>query len=117
MLPSSFGIGVAPLSGGLAEKGDVEQVRFGGVSHATCSGVTIGGNEVCLDGVGVDAVVELGQGALEVPREREAAVFVVLEPLEFLDEVELEFDRDPRGELEGDVLVGIGAAVASSASK
>jgi len=60
---------------------------------------------VRLDGVGVDAIVELGQGAVEVPREGEAAVLILLEPLEFLDEVELEFDGNPGGEFEGDVLV------------
>jgi hypothetical protein len=32
--------------------------------------------------------------------------FIVLDPLKFLDEIEFEFDRDPGGELEGDVLVG-----------
>jgi hypothetical protein len=60
----------------------------------------------------VDAVVDLGEGALEVPIELEAVVFLVLEALEFLDEVELELDRDPGGEFEGDVLVGVSAAVA-----
>ena len=38
----------------------------------------------------VDAVVDLGEGALEVPIELEAVVFVVLEALKFDDEVELE---------------------------
>jgi hypothetical protein len=38
----------------------------------------------------VDAVVDLGEGALEVPIELESVVFVVLEALEFDDEVELE---------------------------
>lgn len=65
------------------------------------------------DGVGVDAVVELGEGAVEVPGEGEAAVFVVLETLEFLDEVELKLDGDLGGKLEGNVLVGICSAVAA----
>ena len=42
-------------------------------------------------------------------------VFVVLEALEFLDEVELELDRDPRGEFEGNIFLGEGAAVAARA--
>jgi hypothetical protein len=37
--------------------------------------------------VGMNAVVELGQGAVEIPGKGQAAVFVVLEPLEFLDEI------------------------------
>ena len=57
----------------------------------------------------MDAVVDLGEGALEVPIELEAVVFLVLEALEFLDEVEFEFRAEPRAELEGDVLVGVGA--------
>jgi hypothetical protein len=39
----------------------------------------------------VDAVVDLGQGALEIPAEVETLAFLVFEALEFLDEVELEF--------------------------
>ncbi len=63
----------------------------------------------------MDAVVDLGEGALEVPVELETVVFVVLEALEFLDEVESKFDRDPRGEFEGDIFLGEGAAVAARA--
>jgi hypothetical protein len=61
----------------------------------------------------VDAVIDLCEGALEIPTELEAVVFFVLEALEFLDQVELEFRAEPRAELEGDVLVGVGAAVAA----
>src|SRR3989344_2102214 len=72
-----------------------------------------GRNQVRFDGVGVDAVVELGKGTVQVPGERQAAVFILLEALELLDQVELELDRYPGGEFEGDVLVSIGAAVTS----
>ena len=55
----------------------------------------LGRDEVGLDGVGMEAVIDLRQGAVEIPGEGKAAVLVLLEPLEFLDEVEFEFDRDP----------------------
>ena len=58
----------------------------------------------------MDAVVDLGEGALEVPVELEAVVFLVLEALELLDEVELEFRAEPGAEFKGDVLVGVSAA-------
>jgi hypothetical protein len=73
------------------------------------------GPKAFLDGVGVDAVVELGKGAVEVPGQREAAVLVLLETLEFLDEVELKLRAEPRTELEGDILVGVRAALTSGA--
>ena len=63
----------------------------------------------------MDAVVDLREGALEVPLELEPVVLLVLQALEFLDEVEFEFNGNPRGELERDVLVRIGAAVAPGA--
>lgn len=59
----------------------------------------------------MNTVIELGERAVEVPGEREADVFVLLESLELFDEVELELHRNPGGEFEGDVLVGEGAAV------
>ena len=68
-----------------------------------------------LDGIGVDTVIELGEGAVEIPGEGEAAVFVVLEALEFLDEVEFEFRAEPGAKFKSDILVGIRAAIAASA--
>ena len=68
-----------------------------------------------LHRVGVDAVVQLRERAVEVPGEGEAAVFVLLEALEFLDEVDFELGADPQAELEGDVAVGESAAVAPGA--
>jgi hypothetical protein len=68
---------------------------------------------MCLDCVGVDAVVELGQGAIQVPCERQAIAFILLEALELLDEVELELDGYPGGKLKGNVLVRVRTAVTS----
>jgi len=65
-----------------------------------------------LDGIGVDAIVDFGQCALEVPFQRRSACFFVLEALEFLDEVQLELWAEPRAELERNVFVGIGATTA-----
>ena len=107
------GIGVAPFAGGLAEEGDVEKVCFVGVGDGGLFRRDFRRDEVRLDGVGVETVMNLGEGAVEVPGEGEAAVFILLEALEFLDEVELEFRAEPRAELKGDVLVGVGAAVAA----
>jgi hypothetical protein len=101
----------APLRGGLAEEGHVEHVGLTGIDEVCLSLGEFGRDEVGLDGVGVDAVVDLGEVAADVPAERLALGF--LEPLEFLDEVELELDGDPRGELQGDVEMRIGAAVAA----
>jgi hypothetical protein len=53
-------------------------------------------------------------GALDIPIELQVVAFLVLELLEYLDEVEFELDRDPGRELDGDVLVGGGASVVPS---
>lgn len=84
-------IGVPPFAGGLAEEGDIEEVGLFGVCE---SGLFCGNflrDEMRLDRVGVDAVVDLGQHAVEVPGKGKAAIFVLFETLEFLDEVKLEF--------------------------
>ena len=73
------------MPGGLAEESDVEHVRFAGIDQRRllfCDG----GRDECLpDGIGVDAVVDLGKGALKIPTELEPVVFLVLEMLEHLD--------------------------------
>lgn len=65
-----------------------------------------------FDGVRVDAVVQFRERAVEIPSQRMPPPLVLLQPLEFLDEVELELDRNPRRELKRDVLVGIRPAIA-----
>ena len=51
------GMGVAPLPGGLAEEGDVEQVGFAGVDRGRLRFGNGGRDERLFDGVGVDAVI------------------------------------------------------------
>ena len=66
-----------------------------------------------FNGIGVNAVVELGKGAIQVPGKRQAIIFIILESLEFLDKIELELDRYPGCEFKCNILVGICAAVSS----
>ncbi len=61
----------------------------------------------------MDAVVDLGEGALEVPIELEAVVFLVLEAAKFPDQVNFELGADPHTEFKSDIGMGEGAAVAS----
>ena len=104
------GVLTAPLGRGLAEQSHVEHIGFAGINEAGLGFAQLRRDEMGLDGVGVDAVVDPGEIAADVPAEGLALGF--LEPLKFLDEVELELDLDPRGALQGDVQVGISAAVA-----
>ena len=69
--------------------------------------------ECFFDGVGVDAVADLGEGALEAPIELQTAVFVLFKPLKFGDEIEFELGAEPRTKLERDVFVGVSAAVST----
>ena len=80
------------MPGGLTEEGDVQDIRFAGVSDSCLGCGDDSGNQVLFDGIGVDPVVELGEGAVEIPCEREPMVFVLLKALKFLDEVELELN-------------------------
>ncbi len=106
-------VGVAPLLGGLAKERHVEQISLARVDELGLDFGDGGGNEGFLDRIGVDAVVDLGQSALQVPAELEAVAFVVLEPTELLDQVDLELGADPHSEFEGDVGMCVGATVAS----
>lgn len=50
------GIGIPPLFGGLAEEGDVQQIRLAGIDSASLCLGDGRRDEGVLDGVGVDAV-------------------------------------------------------------
>jgi hypothetical protein len=88
-----FRVRGTPLGSGLSEKGHVEHVGFVGINEVGLGFAQLGRDKVGLDGVGVDAVVDTGEVAADVPPERLA--LLLLEALEFLDEVEFELDRDP----------------------
>ena len=106
-------MGIAPLSRGLAEQRDIKQIGFVGIDKR-CLGLGECRRQECFfDGVGVDAVVDLGEGALEAPIELQAAVFILLKPLKFRDEIEFELGTEPRTELERDVFVSVCAAVST----
>ena len=109
-----LGIGIAPLLRRVTKECDVEQIRLGRVSDGRLCGRDFRRDQMCLHRVGVDAIIQLGQRAVEIPREREPAVLVLLESLKFLDEIDFEFRADPHTELEGDVLVRESAAIAAS---
>ena len=83
-----------------------EVIGFVGIDERLGAGRYVFRNQVLLDGVGMDPVIDLGQLPVEVPAEGEAAVFFALEPLVILDDVKLEFRRDPGGEFKGYVLMG-----------
>ena len=105
------GMGVAPLAGGDAEHGHVEHVGLLGVDDA---GLLLGHllrDEVLLDGVGVDAVVDLRQLALCRPTY--LLLLSIFQTLELANEIDLKLGTYPHGKLESNVLVGVGAAVAS----
>ena len=91
------GVLAAPLGGGLAEEGHVEHIGLAGIDEAGLGFAQLRRDEVGLDGVGVDAVVDLSEVAADVPAE--SLALGVLEPLKLFDEVERELDRDPCGEL------------------
>ena len=57
----------------------------------------------------MDAVVDLGQGALEIPPKQ--FLFLLFKPLKLLDEVEFKNRADGRTELKGDIFVRIGSPV------
>ena len=94
-------IHAAPLGRSLAKEGHVEHIGFRRVHEVGLRLAQLWRDEVGLDGVGVDAVVDLGEIAADIPAEGLALGF--LESLELLDQVQLELDRDPRGEFQGDV--------------
>lgn len=101
-------VGIPPTPGAHPEQRHVQQVGLARIDKADLlrrQGVR---NQVVADGIGMDQVVDLGQVAPDVPTQLLELLF--LEALEFLDQIKLG-GRDPTGELEGDVLLGEGAAV------
>ncbi len=110
------GVGVhhAPLFGGGAEHGDVEQVGFGGEVDGFLFGVPLHErDDIFPDGFGVNGIVGFGEFPAQVPGVAKAFGFVLFEAFEFDDEIEVKFHVEPVHELDGDFFVGVSAAVAA----
>ena len=82
---AQFGIGVAPLFRGQSEESDIEEISLGGIGDSRLIGRDFRRDKMFTDSIGMDAVVELGEGAVEVPGEGESAIFIILETLELFD--------------------------------
>ena len=104
------GVLAAPLGGSLAEEGHIEHIGLTGINEAGLGFAQLRRDEVGLDGVCVDAVVDLCEVAADVPAESFALGF--LEALKYFYEVKLELHRDPRGELKCYVQMSVSAAIA-----
>ena len=110
-----IGMRVAPLPGGHAKEGDVDDVRLIRVYKADLLRGKARVDQVLLHGVGVKAVVGLCDQALGPPFKALLVRFVGFEPLVILYNVELEFGGKPGGKFECNVGVGKGAAIAPGA--
>ena len=110
-------VGVAPLSRRPAEERHIEHVGLGGVGDGRLCRRDFLRDEMRLNGVGMNSVIQLRERSVEIPCQRKTAVFLLLEALELVDQVELEFRAEPRTELEGDVGMGVGAAVTSGVGR
>jgi hypothetical protein len=74
---------VPPLLRGFTEQGHVEQIRLAGLDEIDLLGRQLRRDQDRLDGVGVDAVIDFGQVAADVPAE--LLEFLLFESLELLD--------------------------------
>lgn len=108
-----FRVGNSPLLCGHAKNGNVEHVGFAGEVETFPSGVPVNQrHEIGSDGIGVKIVVDLGEQAADIPVQR--FLPFCLQPLEFLDEVNLKRRAEPIAKLDGDVFVGISAPIPPS---
>jgi len=61
-----FGVGITPLLSCFPEKSDIKYVGFVGISDNCLSRRDLWRNEVLLDGIRMNAIIELRKGAVEV---------------------------------------------------
>lgn len=86
-------------------------VCFTGIRTGRLDCRDLGRDEVLADGVGEDPVVDLCKCSVEVPGARVSLAFLFLQPLELLDEIDLEFRTYPHSKLECNVAMGVCASV------
>ena len=102
-----------PLLGRLAKQSHIQHVRLVGIDKALLILGQVRGNEIGLDGIGVNPVVRTCQNSLYVPFQRQTVAFIPLQALIVLDDVELELRGQPGGEFKGNIFMGQCRRIAS----
>jgi hypothetical protein len=110
-IPFFVRVVVAPFFCREPEESHVEKIGFGCVHPVDLGLLELFRDQVLFDRVRVNPVVDLCKVTPDIPTQLFA--FLIFESLEFLDEVEFEFHRDPGREFKRDILVSIGTAMSS----
>jgi len=75
----------APLHCSLAKERLIENIGLGCVGELRFFWIDLFRDEICFDRVRVNAIVDFGQGAIEIPLKRKATILVLFESLELFD--------------------------------
>jgi hypothetical protein len=67
--------------------------------------------EIVFDSIGMYPIVYFGKFSFDIPAKRLLLLLYLLESLKFLYQIELELDRYPTCELEGDIWMCIGTTI------
>ena len=103
-------VGDLPLLMRHAEESYIQHIRFARVDDVHLSACDGGGNEILLDGIRMDAVVDLREFPLRRPTDK--LLLLRLETLKLLDKIQLELNREPCRELKRDITPRIRSAIA-----
>ena len=105
------GVGFPPLFSRHAEHGHVEHVSLMGIDDACLLRGHLFGYDVALDGVRMYAIIDLGQ--FTPGRPSDLPLLFLLKTLEFLDDIQFKFNGNPTCKLEGNILMGVCAAISA----
>lgn len=98
------GMFVAPFQGGHSEECHVQHIGFVGVdAQGLCRDYLLR-DEVLLNGIGVNAVIDFRQFPFAF--QPNLCLFLLFQPLELRNQVNLELRTYPHGKFKGDVFVG-----------
>lgn len=90
-----FGMCVPPFACSLSEEGDIEEVRLRRIFEVGLFASDLWRQQDILDGIGVDAVVDFGQCALECPIELQTVILIGFESLKLAYHVVFKFGTEP----------------------
>ena len=104
-------VGIAPLFGRHTKQRHIQDIGFIGIDQGNLPGRQFRWDQILLDGIRVNAIIDLGKVALDIPAK--LLQLLGLEPLKLFDEVDFEFGADPHTELKGDVLICVCSTISS----
>ena len=97
----------SPFFGSNSEKCNIQQICFVSINKTRLQFCNFFRNQISFDCICMNLIIDFGNGSLQVPLEIQPVVFIILEALKFLNQINFELRTNPHSKLKCNIGMSI----------